>query len=79
MKIEVRFFATLRKYHPELGVGEPKHIELPAGTTFDELRQQLKLPLDEVKIIMRNGTQTEAEEIIKDKDRIAYIPAVGGG
>ena len=79
MKIEVRLFATLRKYLPELGIGEPKFIKLPEGTTFDELRQQLELPLDEVKVIMRNGIQTELEEIIQDKDRIAYIPAVGGG
>ena len=79
IKIEVRLFATLRKYLPELGIGEPKIIELSEGTSFEELRQQLKLPLEEVKVIMRNGIQTELEEIIENDDRIAYIPAVGGG
>ena len=79
IKIELRLFATLRKYLPELGVGEPKIIELPVGTSFDELREQLELPLEEVKVIMRNGIQTELDEIIEDGDRIAYIPAVGGG
>ncbi len=79
MKVEVRVFATLRKYLPELGIGEPKILELPEGTNFAELRDQLELPAAEVKIIMRNGLQTELNEIIANGDRIAYIPAVAGG
>jgi len=79
MKIEVRVFATLRRYVSELGIGEPKIVELPDGATFDELREELGLPVEEVKIIMRNGIQTEMDEMIEDGDRIAYVPAVGGG
>lgn len=79
MNVEVRVFATLRKYMPELGIGEPKILELPEGTTFAELRDQLALPAEEVKLIMRNGLQTELDELIADGDRIAYIPAVAGG
>jgi len=79
MKVEVRVFATLRQYLPGLGVGEPKRVDLPEGTTFAELRDLLKLPLAEVKVIMRNGLQAEPEDVIADGDRIAYIPAVAGG
>ena len=79
MKVEVRIFATLRRYIPEFGVGEAKIVELPGGATFEELRNQLGLPLEEIKIIMRNGIQTDMDEIIEDGDRIAYVPAVGGG
>ena len=79
MKIEVRVFATLRKYLPELGIGEAKIIEFDEGITFEELLHQLGLPPDEVKIIMRNGLQTDMDKIIEDGDRIAYVPAVGGG
>jgi len=79
MRVEVRVFATLRKYMPGFGIGEPKIVELPAGTTFAELRDQLELPAAEVKVIMRNGLQTELEELVADGDRIAYIPAVAGG
>jgi len=79
MKVEIRVFATLRKYLPELGVGEPKILELPEGTTFDALREQLGLPAAEVKVIMRNGVQASPEDLIADGDRIAYIPAVAGG
>ena len=79
MKVEVRVFASLRRYLPELGVGEPKILDIPEGTTFDELRAQLGLPAAEVKVIMRNGRQAEPDDRIADGDRIAYIPAVAGG
>ncbi len=79
MKVEVRVFATLRKYVPELGIGAPKIIDLPEGTTFKGLRDQLGLPPEEVRIIMRNGRHTGLDDLIADGDRIAYVPAVGGG
>lgn len=79
LKVEVRVFATLRKYLPELAVGEPKYLELSEGTNFADLCAQLGLPAEEVKVIMRNGLQTEPDELVADGDRIAYIPAVGGG
>ncbi|MEN8171368.1 MAG: MoaD/ThiS family protein [Chloroflexota bacterium] len=79
MKVEVRVFATLRKYMPGFGIGEPKIVELADGTTFAELRDQLALPAEEVKVIMRNGLQADLNELIADGDRIAYIPAVAGG
>jgi len=79
MKVEVRVFATLRKYVSNLKVGEAKMIDLPAGTTLGALRDQLGLPAEEVKIIMRNGRHSEPDDLIADGDRIAYVPAVGGG
>ncbi len=79
MRVEVRVFATLRPYLPELGIGEAKAVEVPEGTTFDQLREMLGLPADEVKVIMRNGLHVEPDDLVQDGDRIAFIPAVAGG
>ncbi|MFZ5881760.1 MAG: MoaD/ThiS family protein [Chloroflexota bacterium] len=79
MKVEVRVFATLRQYMPGFGIGEPNRLELPEGTTLAELRDLLKLPPAEVKVVMRNNLQAELDDVIADGDRIAYIPAVAGG
>ena len=79
MRVEVRVFATLRPYLPELGIGEAKVVEVPEGTTFDQLREMLGLPADEVKVIMRNGLHVEPDDLVQDGDRIAFIPAVAGG
>jgi molybdopterin converting factor small subunit len=79
MKVEVRVFATLRRYLPELGIGEPKILEVPAGTTLDQIRDSLGLPAEEVKVIMVNHLQASPEDPAQDGDRITYIPAVAGG
>lgn len=79
LRIEVRVFATLRRYLPELGIGEPKVLEVPEGTTLGEIQHQLGLPEDEVKVIMRNFRQAKPEDLAQDGDRITYIPAVAGG
>jgi molybdopterin converting factor small subunit len=77
--VEVRVFATLRQFLPELGIGEAKIVEVQAGTTLGELRDQLGLPKEQVKVIMRNNLHAFPEEPIADGDRITYIPAVAGG
>ena len=79
MQVEVRVFATLRRYLPELGIGEPKIVLVEPGTTLDQLRDRLGLPDDEVKVIMVNNLQADPEDLVNDGDRITYIPAVAGG
>jgi len=64
---------------PGFGIGEPNRLDLPEGTTLAELRDLLKLPVAEVKVVMRNNLQAELDDVIADGDRIAYIPAVAGG
>jgi len=79
MRVEVRVFATLRRYLPELGIGEAKIVAVDPGTTLDQLRESLGIPKTEVKIIMRNHLHADFDDLINDGDRITYIPAVAGG
>ena len=79
LKVEVRVFATLRRYLPDLKIGEAMSIMVEPGTNLDELRERLGLPKEAVKVIMRNNLHAFPEDIISDGDRIAYIPAVAGG
>jgi molybdopterin converting factor small subunit len=77
--VEVRVFATLRQFMPNLDIGEALKVDVKSGTTLGELRDQLGLPESQVKVIMRNNLQAFPEEQISHGDRIAYIPAVAGG
>jgi len=79
LTVEVRVFATLRSYLPELGIGEPKVTHVEKGTTLGELRESLGLPEEMVKVIMVNNLQAFPEDLIANDDRITYIPAVAGG
>jgi molybdopterin synthase sulfur carrier subunit len=79
MQVEVVVFATLRRFLPELSLGESLKIELTPGATFADIRDLLGLPPEEVKIVMCNSLQVELTDKAQDGDRIAYIPAVAGG
>ncbi len=79
MAIEVRLFATLRRYAPDLGIGEPLQIEITKNTTARDVLRQLGIPEEDVKIVMRNNRQVELDTVLEDGDRVAFIPAVGGG
>ena len=79
MQVEVRVFATLRRYLPELEISEAKIIQVEPETTLGQLRDRLGLPGEEVKVIMRNNLQADSEDLVVDGDRITYIPAVVGG
>ena len=79
MKIEVTVFATLRRYLPGLRLGEMKTLEVTPGCTMAQLRDQLGLPADEVKVVMRNHIQANLDEEVREGDRIVFFPAVAGG
>ena len=79
IEVEVVVFATLRKYMPDLKLGESRFIMIPQGTDMASLRDILNLPKDEVKIVMRNNRHAELVDLANDGDRIAFIPAVAGG
>ncbi|MBN2043715.1 MAG: MoaD/ThiS family protein [Anaerolineales bacterium] len=79
MEAEVRVFATLRRYLPELAIGEAKIVQIEPGTTLDQLRECLDLPAEEVKVIMVNNLQADPDDLVSDGDRVTYIPAVAGG
>ena len=79
MRIEVAVFATLRPYMPELGLGETKTLEVEPGTTMAEVVEMLGLPKDEVQIVVRNHRHADLSDAVTEGDRIAFVPAIGGG
>jgi sulfur-carrier protein len=53
--------------------------EIADGATIADLMQKLDIPVDETKVVMRNFRQADLGDILADGDRVAFIPAVGGG
>lgn len=53
ISIEVRFFNSLAKYSG--GEGLVRHLEVPPDETIGTLVDRLKLPLNEIFLVLRNG------------------------
>ena len=79
MQVEVRVFATLRRYTPDLPIGGALHLDIETGTSLADLRDRLGLPEAEVKLVMVNSLQADFSDTVSEGDRIAFIPAVAGG
>ena len=79
MYLTVKLSTTLRDhvpgYIPETGL----QVQMSEGSTVGCLARHLHLPPQDIKIIMVNGRQHKAEDLLRDGDRVAFFPAVGGG
>ena len=77
--IEVRLYATLRKYYPSLGIGEPLVMALDDKAKLGNLLNELKLPKEEVKMALVNGKWEDENYLLRDGDRIGIFSPIGGG
>ncbi len=77
--VEVRLYATLQKYHPGLGIGEPLVITLDNKAKLGNLFGELKIPKEEIKTAFVNGKCEEESHLLEDGDRIGIFSPIGGG
>ena len=79
MKIKVRVFATLRKYIPDLKLGQTKEMQVEEGVSIADLYKFLNIPVEEIKLAYVNGIFCEPDSILKEGDEIGIFPPIGGG
>ncbi len=79
MKVEVRLYATLRKYSPEMGIGEAVILQMPEGARLADLLARLDVPKSEVKTAFVNNRRRDEDYQLHDGDRVALFPPVAGG
>jgi len=79
MTVKVKLFASLRKYNPELGLGESLEINLPPGSSIAQLYEKLGIPEEEVKLAFVNGLYCKRDHILSDNDEVGIFPPIGGG
>ena len=79
INVEVRLYATLRKYTPKAKQSGVFKVSLRQGVTLQGLYDRLNIPLDDVKIVMVNGRAQHHGFTLSDGDRIALFPPVAGG
>jgi molybdopterin synthase sulfur carrier subunit len=79
LQVELRLFAGLRAFLPDVGLGESKRWPVEPGTTIAQLIQQVGVPAEEIKVVMVNGRARSVDYTLADGDRVSIFPAVGGG
>lgn len=79
MSVHVKLSTTLRAFAPGYNPLNGLHVDIPPGTTAENLALRLGLPLEQIKIIMINGRHADPDTPLQDGDRIGFFPAVGGG
>lgn len=78
MEVELRLFATLRDRLPKENRGVDK-VQLPEGSTVNDLIDRLQISQAEAAVIMVNGKKTSPDTSLTDGDRLSIFPPIGGG
>ena len=78
-KVEVRLYASLRKYHPAPDANEALIIDIDDKANLRDLLNELTIPREEVHIFMINGKWEEEDYPLGNGDRIGLFPPIGGG
>ncbi len=79
MRVQVKLFATLRRFAENVTPGSSFEVELAEKATLKDLLDQLKIPAEEAKITFVNGIIQELDYEIKSGDEIGIFPPIGGG
>jgi molybdopterin converting factor small subunit len=74
MKVKIKLFALLRQFGPDEQV-----VELPEGTTIDDVVRSLKLPGTIRLLRIVNGEHRPADHVLTDGDDLALFPPIAGG
>ena len=67
-------FASLRTMGPDEQV-----LDLPAGTTIEDVVHILKIPVSIRLLRIVNGEHRPADHALKDGDDLALFPPIAGG
>ena len=75
IKIDLKLFVTLSKYLPK----DSECLEIPEGTSVEQLMVDFGIPGELVKLIFINGKRQNRKYRMKNNDRVGLFPPVGGG
>ena len=74
MQVQVRFFATLRKYRLA-----QEMVELNDGATVADLVERAGIPSSEVTVALLDGRHVDFDQPLHDGATLALFPPIAGG
>jgi sulfur carrier protein ThiS len=79
VEIELRLYASLRRYRPGIPLEGGEKVLLPAGSTVLDLLSGLGIPAAEVRTAFVNRRARALEQELNAGDRVDLFPAIAGG
>ena len=79
MKVEVELFATLAAYLPAGATGDSVTMDMPDGSTVEEVIRSLAIPTRLECLTVVNGRDAPSEHRLADGDVLSLFPPLAGG
>lgn len=80
VRVELKLFATYRRYLPPHSTGNACHVTVPAGTPVIDLLTELGVPSQRgVSVVLINGHDASPDRVVEEGDVVAVFPALAGG
>ncbi len=74
MKLEIKLFASLQKFMPNV-----QKVELNDNCTVLELLEKIGINSSEVAITLVNGRHVQFDQKLHDGETVAIFPPIAGG
>jgi hypothetical protein len=79
MSLQVFLNATLRQYVKGYDPYKGVTLHVRVGATVAQVIAMLRLPPEEVTLILVNGVRREAGFVLAGTERLGLFPPIGGG
>ena len=79
MKVAVHLTATLRAYLPPGARGDSVVLDVPDGTTVDQVVHSLKIPSELERLTVVNGLDATPDQRLVEGDVLSVFPPLAGG
>lgn len=79
MKVVVHLTATLRAYLPPGTRGDSVVLDVPDGTTVEQVVHSLRVPPDLERLTVVNGRDVTPDRTLAEGDVLSLFPPLAGG
>ena len=79
MRVQVKLFATLRKYLPAGSAGDTLTVDVAEGATVGDLVAALGIPADHARMAVAAGEQLDLAARLPVGVEINLVPPLAGG
>lgn len=79
MKVAVHLTATLRGYLPAGTLGDGVVLDVPEGTTVDQVVHSLRIPAELERLTVVNGRDAAPDQLLAEGDVLSVFPPLAGG